>query len=126
MTTKKHTQVKVRDTEIKLMSYTRSLELCARMNYETENLDFIDEIREGQVLYDLGACEGRFSVYGAAKNIFVYSFEPDLDNYEVLNENIKLNGFEERIKPFNVAVGDKEGEVLFKIGQPWPGGHQKV
>ena len=46
----KSTEVKVRDTSFKLMTYTRSLELCARMNYETENLDFIDDISSDDVL----------------------------------------------------------------------------
>jgi hypothetical protein len=41
----KHTEVKVRNTIFKLMTYTRSLELCAKMNYETENLDFIETKR---------------------------------------------------------------------------------
>lgn len=41
----KHTEVEVRGIHFKLMTYTRSLELCARMNYEPENLDFIDIIK---------------------------------------------------------------------------------
>lgn len=36
----KYSEVEVRGVHFKLMTYTRSLELCARMNYETENLDF--------------------------------------------------------------------------------------
>ncbi|HMK07007.1 MAG TPA: hypothetical protein VK476_05710, partial [Flavobacterium sp.] len=67
----KHTDVALRGTNFKLMTYTRSLELCSRMNYETENLDFIDLIEGGKVMYDLGACEGRFSIYAAMKGIRV-------------------------------------------------------
>ncbi|MBL4653192.1 MAG: FkbM family methyltransferase [Flavobacteriales bacterium] len=96
------------------------------MNYETENLDFIDDIKPGEVLYDLGACEGRFSIYGAVNDVEIYSFEPDIDNYNVFNENIKLNALQKKITSFNVAVGDKEGIATFKIGQPWSGGHQKI
>ena len=66
---KKHVVTHVRGVNLSLVSYTRALELCARMNYETEVLDFIDEIGEGQVLYDLGACEGRFALYAAMQQV---------------------------------------------------------
>lgn len=46
------------------------------------------------ILFDLGACEGRFTVYAGCKNLKTYSFEPDCYNYYVLEENIKLNNLE--------------------------------
>lgn len=119
--------VSVRDVELKLMGYTRSLELCARMNYETENLDFIDKISAGEVLFDLGACEGRFSIYAALKNGNVFAFEPELKNFTVLGENLSINMLSDnQIRAFNVAVGDTNKDGVIKIGQPWAGGHQKV
>jgi FkbM family methyltransferase len=123
----KYTDVEVRGINFKLMTYTRSLELCSRMNYETENLDFIDRIHPDEVMYDLGACEGRFSIYAAKKGIRVISFEPESKNFSVLSQNIQLNKIgEDRLKVFNYGVGEKKGKALIKIGQPWEGGHQKV
>ena len=61
------TEVDVRGSTLNLMTYTRSLKLCAKMNYETENLDFIDGMKQGEVLFDLGACEGRYSIYAALR-----------------------------------------------------------
>ena len=58
----KHTQVQVRSISFKLMTYTHSLELCAKMNFETENLNFIDDISYDDILYNLSAYEGRFSL----------------------------------------------------------------
>ena len=122
-----HKTVSIRDVTFNLMTYTKSLELCSRMNYETENLDFIDQIPVGQVLYDLGACEGRFSVYALKKGLNVISFEPEKKNHTVLLENIALNDFEENTyKILNVGVGANTGEATMNIGQPWEGGHQKV
>lgn len=120
------TEVNVRGKELKLMTTNRSLQLCARMNYETENLDFIDNIKSGSIFFDLGACEGRFSVYSGLKNIKTYSFEPEFDNHKVLNDNIRINDLSGQITAFNLALGDltKQGSML--IGQPWPGGHQKI
>lgn len=122
----KTTSVNVRGTELKLMAYTRSLELCARMNYETENLDFIDSIEPGKVLYDLGACEGRFSIYAALKGIKVFSFEPEQRNFKVLSENIALNNLGTKLTALNYAIGATDAMGILKIGQPWEGGHQKV
>lgn len=123
----KHTVISTRGIDFKLMTYTRSLELCARMNYETENLDFIDSINAGEVLYDLGACEGRFSIYAAKKGIKVISFEPEEKNYAVFKQNIELNELTaDTLLPINAGVGAENGTATMDIGQPWEGGHQKV
>lgn len=123
----KEVSVEVRGIKFRLMAYTRSLELCARMNYETENLDFIDEMKSGDVFYDLGACEGRFSIYAALKGLTVYAFEPESRNFKVLNENLALNSLGlDSVRTFNVAVGEDTYNGFMKIGQPWEGGHQKV
>ena len=123
----KYSEVEVRGIGFKLMTYTRSLELCARMNYETENLDFIDTINPNEVLYDLGACEGRFSIYAALKGVRVVSFEPEAKNFSVFSQNIEINNIgEDRLKAINAGVGAKNGKAIINIGQPWEGGHQKV
>ena len=74
----------VRGFELKFVGFTHPLELCAQMNYETEVMDFIDTIKKGDVFFDLGACEGRFTVYAAAKGLKCYAFEPEIRNYEAM------------------------------------------
>lgn len=118
----------VRGLSLRLLAHTRALELCARMNRETEVLDFIDQIEEGQVFYDLGACEGRFSIYAALRGVRCFSFEPEVLNFETLVQNVKLNG--ERagqfLTPLNYAVGETSHTTTIRIAQPWAGGHQRV
>lgn len=117
----------IRGVNMRLTGGNRSLELCARMNYETEVLDVIDAQREGTVFYDLGACEGRFSVYAALKRLRVYAFEPDTDNFDTLVRNAALNDLtEDQFRPFQLALGEENRTGILKIGQPWAGGHQKV
>ncbi|GGB08576.1 FkbM family methyltransferase [Puia dinghuensis] len=116
----------VRGVPMRFAGYTRSLELCSRMNYETENLDFIDEMTPGEVMFDLGACEGRFSIYASKKGIKCYSFEPETNNFEALLQNLALNDIKDELKPFKLAIGKENGSAKLKIGQPWAGGHQKV
>src|SRR5581483_3974241 len=97
----------VRGIELRLVGYTRALELCARMNRETEVLDFIDGMERGAVLYDIGACEGRFSLYAASRGIRCIAFEPEELNFKALTENIDLNqaGVGRLITPWQCAVG---------------------
>lgn len=110
-----------------LLASNRSLELCSQMNYETENLDFIDDATAGDVFYDLGACEGRFSTYAALKKLKVYSFEPESRNHAALQENLKLNHLDgTSITAFRMAVGNVNGPATMDVGQPWEGGHHKV
>lgn len=118
----------VRDVTLNLVGYTRALELCARMNRETEVLDFIDRIEPGEVLYDLGACEGRFALYAALNGVRCYAFEPESMNFKALQENLALNGASAEclLTPFNCAVGESNHRSSIKIGQPWAGGHHRV
>lgn len=124
---KNHKKVSIRGVEFNLMTYTRSLELCSRMNYETENLDFIDEINNNEVYFDVGACEGRFAIYAVKKGAKVVAFEPESYNFRVLRENIAINQMEEsRLQTIHAGVGQKNGNAKIMIGQPWEGGHQKI
>ena len=115
----------IRGVQLKLRNDNRSLDLCSRMNYETENLDLIDALEPGDVFYDLGACEGRFSIYAALKGLEVYAFEPEQRNFEAFQSNLALNPTE-KVHPFHLGVGAENKEVSMLVGQPWEGGHQKV
>lgn len=118
----------VRGTGLRLVGYTRALELCARMNRETEVLDFIDEIGAGEVLYDLGACEGRFALYAALRGVRCYAFEPEARNFQALTENLALNGARAaaHLTPLQYAVGATNHLTALRIAQPWAGGHHRV
>jgi FkbM family methyltransferase len=122
------TTTEVRGVSMQLVTHTRALALCARMNYETEVLDFIDQIQPGEVLYDLGACEGRFALYAALRQVQCYAFEPEALNFQALQENIALNGerASTHLTPYQYAVGERNYQTTLKIAQPWAGGHQKV
>jgi FkbM family methyltransferase len=112
-------EVKIRDFEIKFVH----LDLTS--SYETEVLDYIDSIKEGEVFYDVGACLGYFSLYAAQKKLEVFSFEVDPQNYFALSNNTKKNNFEGRI--FNVGISDgSQTEQYLFCGQPWFGGHHKT
>ena len=77
----------LRGVNMQLLASNRALRLCSQMNYETEVLDIIDRTPTGEVFCDLGACEGRFSVYAALKGLKVISIEPELRNFSALEKN---------------------------------------
>ena len=61
---------------------------------EPGTLAWIDTcFKEGDVFYDVGANIGQYSLYAALrhKNIKVYSFEPESQNYAALNKNSSLD-----------------------------------
>ena len=72
---------------------------------------------ENSVIIDIGANIGVYSIFACkSKNTKVYAFEPALQNYNLLVENIKLNGLGDRIIPFKAAVGAKKEKRTIYIG----------
>jgi len=72
---------------------------------EPETLDWIDStIKPGDVLYDLGANIGIYSLYAAIKGAVVFAFEPEALNFAQLNRNIVANPGV-NITPYCIAIG---------------------
>lgn len=83
---------------------------------EPETIAWIDDMKPGEVLYDVGANVGVYTLYAASRGIKVYAFEPVLKNYERLNENIQANGFGD-VYPVHMGVIAKSCPVgLFVPG----------
>jgi FkbM family methyltransferase len=69
------------------------------------------------VILDIGAYTGIYTLMGLAanQNAIAYSFEPNPQQVETLTRNCKINNFTSRVKIYNAAVGQSEGEtVLFR------------
>jgi FkbM family methyltransferase len=64
-------------------------------------------LRDGDVLYDVGANVGSYSLIAAsvAPGARVVAFEPSFASFAVLCSNIALNGLDERIVPVPVPLG---------------------
>ena len=43
------------------------------------------------------------------------SFEPSPENFRLLQKNIVLNGLEDRITPYNIALSDEKGTLDFEL-----------
>ena len=76
------------------------------------------EIRSGDVVVDLGAHIGVFTVFAArhARGVKVYCYEPLPENFELLKANVRLNKLGDRVKMFQLAVADKRSFSPLYIG----------
>lgn len=95
---------------------------------EPELLDFIDTLPAGSVFYDIGASNGIFALYAARKGLQVFCFEPEAQNFALLEHNAYLNyrHLESPCSCFNVALSDQNGLGRIFISKYEPGGHMKI
>lgn len=81
---------------------------------------FSSMVKRGMTIVDIGANIGIYTLL-AARNLYgegkIYSFEPTPRIYNILKNNIQLNGFLEQdiIRLNQVALSDKEGVSQFAV-----------
>ena len=86
----------------------------------TENI-VIDEYKlrdmspkDYDTIFDVGANIGAFTIASSHKfrQAKFYAFEPNIENYNLLIENIKLNNIKDRVKTYNAAVTSSKVKKL--------------
>lgn len=96
-----------------LMKVDSDIEHGSRVNAcakEPFTVDWIRKIACKGVFYDVGANVGSYSLIAASLmsgSNKVVAFEPAYFNFYKLNENIRINNFNNRIIPLNIALTDK-------------------
>jgi len=68
------------------------------------------QIEPSDVWLDLGGNIGTFAVLVASKGATVTSYEPEPENFNILNENIQLNNYQTQARTVNATVTSKEDE----------------
>ena len=77
---------------------------------EPDTINWLDSIAESDVLWDVGANVGLYTIYAAKfRKCRVLAFEPEAQNYALLIENLIMNGLRERVSASNVALADRSG-----------------
>lgn len=82
------------------------------------------EIKENDVVFDVGAQIGVFSIFAAKSNARVYAFEPVPENYRLLEENLELNTVKD-ITPVKKAVLGRNQTVKIILSPGHTGGHSQ-
>jgi FkbM family methyltransferase len=71
-------------------------------------------VRPGDVLYDVGANVGSYSLIAAAQpvdDLRVVAVEPGYASYAALCDNVVLNGFQRTVTPLPVLLSERTGMV---------------
>ena len=89
---------------------------------EPETIEWIDSFNPKDVLWDIGANIGVYSLYSAIKGVRVISFEPSPSNYYILCKNIELNKLDNKINTYPIALNEKSQLDFLFMKEPEPGG----
>ena len=74
---------------------------------EPETIEWIDSFKPGDILWDIGANVGIYSIYAAIKGAHVLAFEPHFANYFHLCANIMLNNLQGKVLPLCLAFANQ-------------------
>lgn len=69
--------------------------------------------REGELVIDVGAAYGSYTLAALAAGAGVVAFEPNKEDFFTLYTNILLNGFLERCLLLNALAGETEGDGIY-------------
>jgi len=88
------------------------IEIIANKDYEKKGFS----MKNGDIVVDLGANVGVFSVLASRIAKRVYAYEPVDENYACLEKNVKQNNIGNLV-PVKKAVYNKEGEMEINISK---------
>lgn len=88
------------------LTYLRAETLLSR---ELETIAWIRSMKRGEILWDIGANIGSYSIFAAVSGMKVVAFEPSFLNLEILCRNIIENDLQEKIIVVPFALDSKVG-----------------
>lgn len=83
---------------------------------DREEQAFLSFVRKGDLVFDVGANIGIYSLLAAKHGARVVAFEPSRQVLPVLRRNIESNGFEDDIQVVEQAIGSERSSVKFLEG----------
>ena len=91
---------------------------------EPETIKWLSSICDSDVLFDVGANVGMYSIFAAKIcGASVYAFEPESQNFSLLCKNIVLNNLQELISPLCSAISDSLSVSSLNLSRfDWDGG----
>jgi tRNA A58 N-methylase Trm61 len=102
--------------------YTPTKKTAGRVNKifrkEPITITWMNNIKQDEIVIDVGANVGMYSLMSAVgRGAFVYGFEPEASNYNLLVQNIKLNSMSKKIQTYCAGVLDYDGFSSLNIAE---------
>ncbi|EDP64982.1 methyltransferase FkbM family protein [alpha proteobacterium BAL199] len=104
-----------------------ALRVLSLYQKEPETIDWISRMSAEDILYDIGANIGLYTIWAAAtRKLRAYAFEPESGSYALLCGNIFDNRLGERVRAYCLGLSDKTGlsEIMLTSPDPGTSGHQ--
>jgi FkbM family methyltransferase len=77
---------------------------------EPHTLAWIAEFGADEIFVDIGANVGMYTIWAArTRGLKVFAFEPESQNYALLNRNILQNGLGEQVRAYCTGLGNETG-----------------
>ena len=74
---------------------------------EPDTLEWISGFKKHDILLDVGANVGMYTIWAAMTiGVTVFAFEPEAQNFALLNKNILTNGLQDHVTAYPVALND--------------------
>ncbi len=95
---------------------------------EPETIKWMSELRSDDVLWDVGANVGIYTVFAATviNGLRVVAIEPGAGNYVTLCTNIQLNALDQNVIALCLALGDEHKVADLYLSSTKPGGAQNA
>ena len=112
-----------REVEFTVVNDVTAWRARTAMSKEPGTIAWLEEFQPGDVLVDVGANVGIYSLCAARfKDVRVFAFEPESQNFSVLNENIYRNSLDHLVTAYCVALSDQRKFDLLYLAQFIAGG----
>lgn len=90
---------------------------------EPITISWIAGFAAGETLVDIGANVGMYTIWSAkTRGVKVYAFEPESQNYALLNRNLALNDLGGLVKAYCLGLSDRAGYSELHLSQLGVGG----
>jgi FkbM family methyltransferase len=115
-----------RRTGLTVSAIPRSYRMFAETWYDHDYDVPACPIRANDIVMDIGANQGFFSCYAAAKGARVHAYEPSPESCARLRANVERNGLSRKVTISQVAVSDSEARVALLCSDFLGGGANTI
>ena len=94
----------------KMLLDENDLMMISLFDYEPTETEIIkNNVKKNDIVVDVGANIGYYTLLMAKNGACVFSYEPEPQNFELLQKNVILNNFSSNVKLYNKAVSNFNG-----------------